>query len=181
MIKDDKICPKAVTSQEEMLAMIREVNHDFLELQEQKELLKKKVESLRERLDVLTPFQPLDLDLYKVMRYRYMKVRFGRILVDYFNRLEKYLFDDLNAVFIEGARDENYVYGCYFTSNPEASKIDSVFNSLHLSGSACHQILLERRHRHVRNYRKRLVKRKRRSRRLSKVSVCWLKSMRQNC
>ena len=35
MIKDDKICPKAVTSQEEMLAMIREVNHDFLELQEQ--------------------------------------------------------------------------------------------------------------------------------------------------
>ena len=40
MIKDDKICPKAVTSQEEMLAMIREVNHDFLELQEQKELLK---------------------------------------------------------------------------------------------------------------------------------------------
>ena len=131
MIKDDKICPKAVTSQEEMLAMIREVNHDFLELQEQKELLKKKVESLRERLDVLTPFQPLDLDLYKVMRYRYMKVRFGRISVDYFNRLEKYLFDDLNAVFIEGARDENYVYGCYFTSNPEASKIDSVFNSLH--------------------------------------------------
>ena len=131
MIKDDKICPKAVTSQEEMLAMIREVNHDFLELQEQKELLKKKVESLRERLDVLTPFQPLDLDLYKVMRYRYMKVRFGRISVDYFHRLEKYLFDDLNAVFIEGARDENYVYGCYFTSNPEASKIDSVFNSLH--------------------------------------------------
>ena len=59
MIKDDKICPKAVTSQEEMLAMIREVNHDFLELQEQKELLKKKVESLRERLAVPTPFQPL--------------------------------------------------------------------------------------------------------------------------
>ena len=131
MIKDDKICPKAVTSQEEMLAMIREVNHDFLELQEQKELLKKKVESLRERLDVLTPFQPLDLDLYKVMRYRYMKVRFGRILVDYFNRLEKYLFDDLNAVFIEGTRNENYVYGCYFVSNADSSKVDSVFNSLH--------------------------------------------------
>ena len=181
MIKDDKICPKAVTSQEEMLAMIREVNHDFLELQEQKELLKKKVESLRERLDVLTPFQPLDLDLYKVMRYRYMKVRFGRILVDYFNRLEKYLFDDLNAVFIEGARDENYVYGCYFTSNPEASKIDSVTKNRLPCRTACHQILLERRRRHVSNYRKRLVKRKRRSRRLSKVSVCWLKSMRQNC
>lgn len=60
-----------------------------------------------------------------------MKVRFGRITVDYYNRLEKYLFDDLNAVFIEGARDVNYVYGCYFVSNAEASKVDSVFNSLH--------------------------------------------------
>lgn len=131
MIKGDVECPKVMTSEEEMLAMIREVNHDILELQEQRDLLKKKMADLKERLAVLAPFQPLDMDLYKVSRYRYMKVRFGRITVDYYNRLEKYLFDDLNAVFIEGARDANYVYGCYFVSNAEASKVDSVFNSLH--------------------------------------------------
>ena len=60
-----------------------------------------------------------------------MKVRFGRVDVNYYKRLEKYLFDDLNAVFIEGTRNENYVYGCYFVSNADSSKVDSVFNSLH--------------------------------------------------
>lgn len=60
-----------------------------------------------------------------------MKVRFGRISVDYYKRLEKYLFEDLDAVFQEGIRNENYVYGCYFVSNIDASKVDSVFNSLH--------------------------------------------------
>ena len=60
-----------------------------------------------------------------------MKIRFGRIGVDYYRKLEKYLFEDLNAVFLEGIRNENFVYGCYFVSNAEASRVDSVFNSLH--------------------------------------------------
>ena len=41
------------------------------------------------------------------------------------------MFEDLDAVFQEGIRNENYVYGCYFVSNIDASKVDSVFNSLH--------------------------------------------------
>ena len=56
-----------------------------------------------------------------------MKIRFGRIGVDYYRKLEKYLFEDLNAVFLEGIRNENFVYGCYFVSNAEASRVDSVF------------------------------------------------------
>lgn len=118
-------------SKEDMLTFIRELNHDYLELQEKKELLNKKENDVRERLNVLEPFAPLALDLYKTARYRYMKVRFGRINVDYYKKLEKYLFDDLQAVFLEGTRNENYVYGCYFVSNADTSKVDSAFNSLH--------------------------------------------------
>lgn len=118
-------------SQEEMLDLIRDVNHDYLELLEKKELTKKQVEEYQEKLLLLEPFRTLDLDMQKAMKYRYMKVRFGRVDVNYYKRLEKYLFDDLNAVFIEGIRNENYVYGCYFVSNADSSKVDSVFNSLH--------------------------------------------------
>ncbi|MGF0033695.1 V-type ATP synthase subunit I [Bariatricus sp. SGI.154] len=116
---------------EEMVALIRDLNHDYLELQEKKELLGKKALEVKEKLKVLEPFSPLELDLHKALRYKYMKIRFGRIGVDYYKKLEKYLFEDLNAVFMEGTRNENYVYGCYFVSNAEASKVDSVFNSLH--------------------------------------------------
>ena len=118
-------------NQEDMLNLIRDVNHDYLDLVEKKELTKKQVEEYKEKLLIMEPFRTLELDMQKSLKYKYMKVRFGRVDVNYYKRLEKYLFDDLNAVFIEGIRNENYVYGCYFVSNADSSKVDSVFNSLH--------------------------------------------------
>ena len=52
-----------------------------------------------EKLRQMEPFQSLELNVKEVLRYRYMIVRFGRVSLDYFHKLEKYLFDDLNAVF----------------------------------------------------------------------------------
>ena len=131
LIPDGNVHVDASMTEDEMITLIRNINHNYLELVEKKELLKKKADGIKDNLNVLEPFRPLELDLYKVMRYKYMKVRFGRIEVDYYKRLERYLFSDLNAIFLEGVRNENYVYGCYFVSNAEASKVDSVFNSLH--------------------------------------------------
>ena len=116
---------------EEILALIRDVNHDYLNIQENIELLKKKKEELTGKLNVLEPFRSLDLDVHKVLHYRYMHVRFGRIDLDHYQKLEKYLFDDLNAIFLEGTRTENYVYGCYFAANSDTSRVDAVFNSMH--------------------------------------------------
>ena len=118
-------------TKEEMMDLIRDVNHDYLEIQDKMDSLEKEKTKIHEKLNVLKPFQPLDFDLQKVMAYRYMQIRFGRIDVDYFHKLEKYLFEDLNAIFLEGSRDAGYVYGCYFVAKSEASKVDSVFNSLH--------------------------------------------------
>jgi Na+-driven multidrug efflux pump len=39
--------------------------------------------------------------------------------------------DDLKAIFVEGERDESYVYGVYFVSQAETQKVDAVFRSLH--------------------------------------------------
>lgn len=118
-------------SEQQMIDLVREINASYLHLMEQQELLKKQRDALSEKSAVLEPFQSLNLELQKVLRYKYMQVRFGRISIDYYRRLEKYLYDDLNALFIEGSRNESYVYGCYFVANPDAGKADSVFSSLH--------------------------------------------------
>lgn len=118
-------------TQEEMVNLIRDVNREYLDLQEKKELLKKQRDELIEKYNVLEPFQSLDMELQKVLRYKYMQVRFGRIGIDYYRRLEKYMYDDLNAVFLEGTRTDTHVYGCYFVANPDAGKVDSIFSSLH--------------------------------------------------
>ena len=131
LLSDEDQRIDASMNQDDMLSLIRDVNHDYLDLVEKKELTKKQVEEYKEKLLIMEPFRTLELDMQKSLKYRYMKVRFGRVDVNYYKRLEKYLFDDLNAVFIEGIRNENYVYGCYFVSNADSSKVDSVFNSLH--------------------------------------------------
>ena len=131
LLKDGAVQPDLSQDQDQMIGMIRDLNHEYLELIERKERLKKHEEMLKEKLNVLEPFRPLGVNLHDVMNYRYMRVRFGRIAVDYYRKLEKYLFEDLNAVFMEGTRNENYVYGCYFVANADASKADSIFNSLH--------------------------------------------------
>mgnify|MGYP002542663999 CR=1 FL=1 len=118
-------------NQEDMLNLIRDVNHDYLDLLEKKELTKKQVDEYKEKLLIMEPFRTLELDMQKSLKYKYMKVRFGRVDVNYYKRLEKYLFDDLNAIFLEGVRNENYVYGCYFAAHKEMGKIDSTFKSLH--------------------------------------------------
>ena len=116
---------------DEILTMIRDLNHDYLDLKAREDRLKKQKEEFLERLHELEPFQPLELNLKEVYGYQYMKVRFGRVNVEYYQKLEKYLFDDLNAIFLEGVRNENYVYGCYFAAHKEMGKIDSTFKSLH--------------------------------------------------
>ena len=116
---------------EEMLTFIQEINREYLDLQTKKEVLKKEIEELKTKKSVLEPFSALELDIKKVLAYKFMKVRFGRISTDYYHRFEKYLYDNLQGIFLEGTRSDHYVYGCYFVANADAGKVDSVFNSLH--------------------------------------------------
>lgn len=131
LLEHTEITPSRSGSADDMLTLIRDINHDYLELQEKKEQLKKNQDQLTEKLKVLEPFRPMELEVQKVTHYKYMQVRFGRIGLDYYRKLEKFLFDDLSAVFIEGTRNESYVYGCYFAANADIGKVDSVFSSLH--------------------------------------------------
>jgi V/A-type H+-transporting ATPase subunit I len=118
-------------SREEMMKLIQEISEKYLELKEKQDQLKKEKQELREKQKLLEPFQGLELDLKDVAEYKFLRVRFGRIGLDYYTKLERYLYDDLNAVFFESSRKDGYVYGCYFAANTESGKVDSVFNSFH--------------------------------------------------
>ena len=130
-MRDMKAEPAFQMKEEELLELIRSVNHDFMEFQEKKEGLKKKREELQNRMKVLQPFTPLDFELHEILQFKYIHSRFGKISVDYYHRLEKSLLGDLDAVFLEGSRDENYVYGVYFVSDAAAAKMDTVMRSMH--------------------------------------------------
>lgn len=114
-----------------MFEAVRKAGEDYQELQDKKEKLKKKTEELRAKQQVIAPFRPLDCDIHKVLNYQYITFRFGRIAVEFYHKMQKYLMEDLKAIFVEGERDESFVYGAYFISPAEAQKVDAVFRSLH--------------------------------------------------
>ena len=127
----DDVTPDTSLGLDDMFETVRKANEDYQSLQEKKEKLKKKTEELRARQQVIAPFRPLNCDLHKVLQFRYITYRFGRIAVEFYHKMQKYLMDDLKAIFVEGERDESFVYGAYFVSPTEAQKVDAVFRSLH--------------------------------------------------
>lgn len=127
----DEIKPADSLGLDDMFELIRQANVDYMSLQEKKDKLKKHIEELRKKQQIVAPFRPLDCALGQILNYKYITYRFGRIAVEYYHKMDKYLMDDLGAIFVEGERDESYVYGAYFVSPGEAQKVDAVFRSLH--------------------------------------------------
>ena len=127
----DEVTPDTSLGLDDMFELVRKANEDYQSLQEKKEKLKKKIEELRAKQQIIAPFRPMDCDLHKVLHYHYITYRFGRIAVEFYHKMQKYLMDDLGAIFVEGERDESFVYGAYFVSPAEAQKVDAVFRSLH--------------------------------------------------
>ena len=127
----EDVTPDTSLGLDDMFEVVRKANEDYQELQEKKEKLKKKIDELRAKQQIIAPFRPLDCDLHKVLHYRYITYRFGRIAVEFYHKMQKYLMEDLKAIFVEGERDDSFVYGAYFVSPAEAQKVDAVFRSLH--------------------------------------------------
>lgn len=127
----DEIEPDTSLGLDDMFEIVREANHDYMQLQEKKDKLKRKIDELHKSQQIIAPFKPIDCELSRILQYKYITYRFGRIAVEFYHKMEKYLMDDLGAIFVEGERDESYVYGAYFVSPGEAQKVDAVFRSLH--------------------------------------------------
>lgn len=127
----DEITPDTSLGLDEMFELVRKTNTDYLNMQEKKENYKKDIEECRNKQRDIAPFRPLDCKLQDVMNYKYINYRFGRIPIEYYHKMQKYLMNDLTAIFVEGERDESSVYGAYFVSPGESLKVDAVFRSLH--------------------------------------------------
>ena len=101
---------------DDMFELVRNASADYEDMKKKKEKCKNKIEQFRTKQQIIAPFRPLECDLHQVLSYRFITYRFGRIAVEHYHKMQKYLMDDLSAIFVEGERDESFVYGAYFVS-----------------------------------------------------------------
>lgn len=118
-------------TEDQMFNLVRTMNHDYMEIKMKENSLKSEREELQQKLKIIQPFKSLKFNLHDVLQYKYVKFRFGRVSIDYYHKLEKYIYEDLNVIFLEGGRDTEYVYGVYFVSRVQSEKLDAIFKSMH--------------------------------------------------
>ena len=129
---EDAVIPENQTfSQEELFSLIRDMNQTYMNFRDHEEELRKRQEHCREVLRLVEPFRSIDFSIHDVTQYRFIKFRFGRVPVDYYHKLEKYVYEDLDVVFIEGSRDASHVYGVYFSAEGNIEQTDAILKSLH--------------------------------------------------
>lgn len=87
--------------------------------------------SVTEDINRLFPFSSLPEDVDKLIRYRFVQVRFGRIQKEYYEKFNTYVYDDLDTMFYPCREDSDYVWGLYFVLWTKMEQVDAVFSSMH--------------------------------------------------
>lgn len=130
-IEDTESSENKSLSQEEMFSLIREMNQTYVDFREKEDALKQRQEHCRDVLALVNPFRSIDFSIHDVTQYKFIKFRFGRVPVEYYHKLEKYVYEDLDVIFLEGSRDASHVYGVYFAADGNIEQLDAIFKSLH--------------------------------------------------
>lgn len=116
---------------EEAIQITEEAYQKVEEINKEKENLENKKKHLEKLLEEIEPFRLLDYELHKILEFKFIRFRFGRIAHEYFLKFSKYGYENLNTVFYECDRDEKYVWGVYFVPDSIVTKVDAVYSSLH--------------------------------------------------
>ena len=116
---------------ETALATVDRIQKHANILEEQKQKLQKEHAGMVESLKIIRPFKDLDYDISTILNFKYIHYRFGRIEKQYLQKFEKYIYDNLDTLFIKCGEDDQYVYGVYFVPEHEAHKVHAVYSSMH--------------------------------------------------
>ena len=80
---------------------------------------------------MIEPFRPMQFVLKEVFHFQFVKFRFGRAPLEYFEKMLEFIEHNQDVIFVEGVRNNSYGYGVYFTSRSKSEQIDAIFKSLH--------------------------------------------------
>lgn len=116
---------------EKAIKTVRAVQDGFRHLEEEKSRLQSEHAEILDPLKIIRPFKNLNFDVSEILNFKYIHYRFGRIEKQYLQKFEKYIYDNLDTLFIKCGEDEMYVYGVYFVPEHQAHKVHAVYSSMH--------------------------------------------------
>ena len=116
---------------EKALSFVRKIDGELKTLEEKNSELEGKQTSVEESLRILRPFRSIDYDLSSILHFQFVHYHFGRIEKIYFQKFEKYIYDNLNTIFVKCDEDDQYIWGIYFMPKTVTAKVNAAFSSMH--------------------------------------------------
>lgn len=124
----EDIPANALDTAKSLIGAIREKSE---QLTSKKEELKALERRDLELLGEIAPFRGIPFPISRILDFHFIKFRFGRIALNYFDTFSKYVYDNLDTIFYESSRDTEYVWGVYFAPASTFVKVDAIFASMH--------------------------------------------------
>ena len=117
-------------SPEEAVDVIREIKGELHQTEQNLPALKQELAESQDLLHKISPFRSLPVEISELVKFRFIKLRFGRIPRDLCKKFEQYVYDDLNMIFLKTQTDEEYVWGICFIPPGQKEKADAVLSAL---------------------------------------------------
>lgn len=130
-IEEPAQVPRKSLTIEKALSLVRLIDKEARQIAEEYKDLEERQASLEESMRIIRPFKSVDYDLSSILKMRCIHYRFGRIEKEYFENFKKYIYENLDTIFIKCDEDERYIWGIYFVPRHEAEKIHAVYAAMH--------------------------------------------------
>lgn len=104
------------------------------ELQEMKaagDKIRKEYEAVKEAYDTIRPFNGLDYDISRILKFKSVLFRFGRMPKAYFERFTNLAYDQVDSIQIKCHENDDYVWLVYFTPLGKKDRTDAIYSSMH--------------------------------------------------
>ncbi len=108
---------------------VDDVSQQLKTLTEERQSVSRQLEQLSAELSQLRNFEGLDVTLEEIFDCEYIKVRFGRLPKESYNKL-KYYNDNPYVMLLPLRNDSQYVWGVYFSPVENVAEVDRIFQSL---------------------------------------------------
>lgn len=111
--------------------IVDEVYEQIKDVRSRQEELREKMLEIKEWMEEIEPFIGLDFELSKLKDFRFIDYQFGRIKVEDYHKLERYIYKNPYTLFYECNNDSEYVWGVYFVLHAYLMDVRSVCASFH--------------------------------------------------
>ena len=129
-LETDKEYPDMTAKRAE--SILKEAESHLTELRGQRAELSEEREKTVKSLKNIEPFLGLKFEVHRLLEFRYVKYRFGRISREYFDKFERYVYDTLDTIFYKCQQRRGVCLGaCIFVPASMADQIDAVYASMH--------------------------------------------------